>query len=101
MAAAKPLRVVTPDEKPAPKRRPRKKTITQAAATGSTREQLVALRDRIAKTVDDPKCPPRDLAALSRRLMEITKEIEAIDVRDAEESEGAGAATPDEPWESG
>lgn len=99
MTAAKSLRVVAPDEKPAPKRRPRKKTIVQAAANGTAREQLVALRDRVAKTVDDPKCPPRDLAALSRRLMEITKEIDAIDVRDAEESGGAGAATPDEDWE--
>jgi hypothetical protein len=100
MAAAKSLRVVKPGEKPKRAARPRKKSVTQAAANGTVREQLVALRDRVAKTVEDPNCPPRDLAALSRRLMEITKEIEAIDVRDAEESEGAGAATPDDTWEA-
>src|SRR5690606_7172214 len=79
MAAARkpPLRVVDPNEKPAKNRR--KLTITQAAAEGTVREQLVALRERVARTVEDPNCPARDLAALSRRLMEITREIEAID----------------------
>lgn len=97
MAARKsPLRVVASDEKPTLKR---KLTITQAAAEGSVREQLVALRERIAKTVEDPNCPPRDLAALSRRLMEITKEIEAIDAQALEEG-NEGGATPDEAWEA-
>jgi hypothetical protein len=91
------LRSVTPDEKPASKARKRRKTITQAAATGTVREQLEALRDRIAKTVEDPNCPPRDLASLSRRLMEITKEIEAIDAQALEEGDGS-EATPDEAW---
>lgn len=96
---SEPLRVVKADEKPTPRRK-RKLSITQAAARGTVREQLVALRDRVAKTVEDPNCPPRDLAALSRRLMEITKEIDAIDVRDAEESGGAGAETADGSWEA-
>lgn len=96
MARKSPLRVVTPDDKPA---RARKLTVTEAASTGTVREQLVALRERIAKTVEDPTCPPRDLAALSRRLMEITKEIESIDAVAREEG-GEGAATPDEAWEA-
>lgn len=99
MAEPKRLRVVKADEK-APAKRRRKLSITQAAEKGSVREQLVALRDRIAKTVEDPNCPPRDLAALSRRLMEITKEIEAIDARADEEAEGAGASTADDAWEA-
>lgn len=93
---SKPLRAVKPGEKPEPERH---LTITEAAARGTIRQQLVALRERVAKTVEDPNCPARELAALSRRLMEITKEIEAIDVRDAEEA-GGGAATPDEDWEA-
>jgi hypothetical protein len=88
------LHAVAPDER---KAKPRKLTITQAAADGSIREQLAALRERVAKTVEDPNCPPRDLAALSRRLMEITKEIAAIDTLEAEASD-EGQSTPDEPW---
>ena len=90
-----PLRAVAPGEKPP---EPAKKfTVTTAAAEGTIRDQLVALRERVAKAVEDPNCPPRDLAALSRRLMEITKEIAAIDAREAEE-EGGGARTPDDEW---
>lgn len=90
----KPLRVVGPDDKPV---RRRKLTITQAANDGTLKDQLVALRERVAKAVEDPNCPPRDLAALSRRLIEIGKEIAAIDAAEAEEGGGA-AATPDEEW---
>ena len=82
------LRAVAADEKAPPK------SITEAADRGSTRELLVAMRARIAKTVEDPKCPPRDLASLSRRLMEIAREIEALDVAD-EETNGSRPATPD------
>lgn len=89
------LRAVAPDERP-PKRR--KLTITQAAADGTVREQLVALRDRIARTVEDPNCPPRDLASLSRRMMELTKEIEAIDA--AAREDAGGESTPDEAWQA-
>ncbi len=90
------LRAVGPDETPAPAKR---LTITEAAKKGTVRQQLEALRDRIAVTVEDPNCPPRDLAALTRRLIEITKEIAAIDAREAEESHGA-ASTPDDEWEA-
>jgi len=89
------LRAVAPDEAPPPAKR---LTITEAAKQGSVRQQLEALRDRIATAVEDPNCPPRDLAALSRRLMEITKEIAAIAVRELEETDGVD--TPDDEWEA-
>lgn len=87
------LRAVAPDEKAPPK------TITEAASKGTKRDLLVAMRDRIAKTVEDAKCPPRDLASLSRRLMEIAREIEAADI-EAEESGGAKDESPDEAFAS-
>jgi hypothetical protein len=62
------------------------KTVTEAAKSGTTRELLSATRDRIAVAVEDPNTPARDLAALSKRLMETVREIEAIDAR-TEESE--------------
>lgn len=93
--SAKPLRVVEPGEKtPA-----RKLSITQAASNGSEKELYVALRDRLAKAVEDPQCPPRDLAALSRRLTETAKDIAAIEAREAEDGGGA-ATTPDADWEA-
>lgn len=66
------------------------KSITQAASQGTHRELLAAMRDRIAKSVESPECPPRDLAALSRRLMEIAKEITAIDLIVEREGVGGG-----------
>ncbi len=95
MAARKPALRAVGDDEQAPKR-----TVAEAAATGSHRDLLVAMRERIAKTVSDPSCPPRDLAALTRRLQDIAKEIEAIDLRSRQESkeDGDGNA-PDEGWD--
>lgn len=63
-------------------------TVTEAAERGTQRDLLVALRSRIAKTVESPDTPPRDLAALSKRLTDLSKEIAALDAR----AEGEGAA---------
>ena len=60
-------------------------SVTSAAKSGTTRDLLVAMRDRVATDVENPNTPSRDLAALTRRLMEIQKEIDAIDARAAEE----------------
>ena len=84
MATKRTLRAVSADEKPAAP--VRSKTVTEAAKSGTTRELLSATRDRIAVAVEDPNTPARDLAALSKRLMETVREIEAIDAR-TEESE--------------
>lgn len=80
--------------------KPRSKTVAQAAATGSHRELLVAMRERIARTVSAEDCPPRDLAALTRRLQDIAKEIEAIDLRAKEEGADAADVAADEAWEA-
>lgn len=90
----KTLRVAAPGESP-----PRKRmTVKAAADSGSRRDLLVALRSRIASTVEDPNTPARDLAALSRRLLEIAKEIEAIDAEDLDDDISHAASTPDEEW---
>ncbi len=83
-----PLRAVQPGD--APKAPERPKTVTEAADSGSTRELLVAMRARIAKAVEDPNTPARDLASLTKRLVEVVRDIEAIDARD--EQEGASSA---------
>ena len=72
---------------------PSAKTITEAAKLGNAREVLVALRSRVARAVEDELTPPRDLAALSKRLMDIVREIEAIDEREATAPASASAAS--------
>jgi hypothetical protein len=75
-------------------------TVSQAAATGDHRSLLVAMRERIAATVSNPDCPPRDLASLTRRLQDIAKEIEAIDLRAKEEGADASDVAEDEDWDA-
>jgi len=85
MAAAKaPLRAVADDEK-AEKKPP--STVAQAVESGTQRDQLVAMRTRIAKAIDDPNIRGADLAALSRRLLEIGREVDAIDVAAKQEAD--------------
>lgn len=63
------------------------RSVAEAAKNGTTRELLEATRDRIAEAVEDEKTPARDLAALTKRLMETVREIEAIDAREAQEAD--------------
>lgn len=91
------LRAVAADEKP--KRTAKKPDVAEAAASGDHRALLVAMRDRIAVAVRNPDCPPRDLAALTRRLQDIAKEIESIDLRAKQESD-EDATAPDEEWDA-
>ena len=90
------LQVVT-DKTP---RRPRvtRKTVKTAADSGDRRALLIALRARIAADIDNPNTPPRDLAALSRRLLEIVKDIEALDAEARLDDIGEAAGTADERW---
>jgi hypothetical protein len=92
----RPLRAVTDED--AQVSRQRKLTVKAAAAGGRRRDLLVALRARIAADIDNPNTPPRDLAALSRRLLEIAKEIEALDAETKVDDIGEAAGTPDEKW---
>lgn len=90
------LRAVAAGERPPKKRL----SLTEAAEKGSHRDLLVAMRTRIAGTIADPKCPPRDLAALSRRLQEIAREIAEIDSRDGDDDFGNAAGTPDDAFDA-
>lgn len=89
------LRAVT-DGDPAPRKKPL--TVKAAADSGTRRELLVAMRSRIATDIDSQDTPARDLAALTRRLLDIVKEIEQIDAEDSDDDIGTAAATPDEAW---
>lgn len=91
---ARKLRAVEPGEVEAVKL-----TVAQAAATGDHRKLLVSMRERIAVAVANPDCPPRDLAALTRRLQDIAKEIESLDRR-LEQEGREGVSSPDESFDA-
>ena len=81
------LRAVAPTERARrPRAKTRPKSVTEAADKGTTRELLVAMRTRIATAVEDPNTPARDLAALTKRLVEVNRDIEAIDARVEQEA---------------
>lgn len=92
------LRVVEPDETPK-KGRKGPVTVAQAVETGTRMDELIAMRARIAKAIDDPNIRGADLAALSRRLMEIGKEVDAIRAA-AEEERRDGEVAPDEAFDA-
>ena len=92
------LRAVAPGEKP--KRPVRPKTVTQAADKGTTRELLVAMRARIAKAVESENTPARDLAALTKRLVEVVRDIEAIDARHEQDGADGGNEVEDGAFDS-
>jgi hypothetical protein len=92
------LRAVQPGEtKARPSRAKKKLDVAQAAASGDQRQLLEAMRDRIAVTVTDPHCPPRDLASLTKRLADIAEQLKALELQEAEEVHADGP-TPDEAW---
>jgi hypothetical protein len=93
MTTTKRLRAVAPNEVA-----PRRKSVADAARSGDRRELLVAMRDRIAKTISDPDCPPRDLASLTRRLQDIAREIDQLDISVGPES--VIAETDDESFDA-
>ncbi|MCU1483675.1 MAG: hypothetical protein JWN67_421 [Actinomycetia bacterium] len=90
MAAVKKaaLRVVSAGEKA----QRRRHTVTSAAADGDRLDLLLAMRARVAKAVQDESTPARDLAALTRRLLEIAKDIEILQAAAEEEAEDGAPA---------
>ena len=76
--------------------RPSDGSIISAAAIGR-RELLVALRDKVAGQIDEG-VPPRDLASLSLRLVNLADEIAALDAKENGDNVGTAAGTPDAAW---
>lgn len=80
------LRAVAPGEKPSRVIR----SVADAAENGSRLDELVQMRMVIARAIDNENTSPRDLAALSRRQIEISKEIEALKRQALEEVSSDG-----------
>ena len=96
MASKKaPLRVAKPGEKSTPKR---PESVASAVTDGSARDVNIAMQDRIAKAIDAEDIRGADLAALSRRLHELRKELAAMDAQAQEDAQDESA--PDAAWEA-
>lgn len=80
-AAGKPLRAVGTGERSKPAK---PLTLTQAAEVGDTRAILAAMRQRLAKAMDDPGVAPRELVGLSSRLTEVIRDLAALNAEQAE-----------------
>ena len=89
------LRAVKEGERP-PRRR---HSVSSAAADGDRLDLLLAMRARVAKAVEDESTPARDLAALTRRLLEIARDIEVLQAA-AQEEERDAAAAEDEAFDA-
>lgn len=89
------LRAVAPDERPQKQIR----SVVQAVESGSRVDELVQMRLVLARAIDDPNTSARDLAALSRRQIEISKEIELLKRQLAEEAV-EGAVAEDEQFDA-
>ena len=51
--------------------------LVEAAKSGDKRATLIALRDKLAETIDNCESG-RDMAANSKRLMEVMAELESL-----------------------
>lgn len=86
MAKAK-LRAVSENERREPA------TVSEAAMQGDRLAELKAMRRVIARALDSDRTLARDLASLSRRQMELGKEIEALEAEQAEAAHEAEVAS--------
>jgi hypothetical protein len=73
----------------------RRGPVGTAAASGSRRQLLEALRDNICMDLDKG-VPPRDKASLTKRLMDITEELDSLD--DGHDDISHAVSKPDEAW---
>lgn len=64
-------------------------SVVDASSSGSRLDELVAIRAILARSIDSETTAPRDLAALTRRHMEVSKEIEGLKVQVRNEAEAA------------
>ena len=72
--------------------------IVDAAEQGDRLGELRAMRLILARKVNDETTPARDLAALTRRLMEVGREVEELEAVASQEG-GDGNVVPDQEFD--
>lgn len=79
------LRAVEPGEKP-----PVPSSITDAVASGSSRDVLAAMRRQLAKMLDDGELSSNSIASAYKELRELDRLIRADDAEREAEAERGG-----------
>lgn len=74
-------------------------SVYAAAESGDRLEELRAMRRVIARHIDSEDTLARDLAALTRRQMEISREIETLRAESEGDAIGQAADSPDEKFD--
>ena len=74
-------------------------SVSDAAESGSRLAELRAMRRVIARRIDDEATQARDLAALSKRQMDISREIEELMSEEEGDELGKAADSPDESFD--
>ena len=72
------------------------KSLVKAAQDGDDIAELKAMRLRLAEAISDPGTPPRDLSSLSRRQIEIGREIRSLEALLRQEGDGDDGPADDE-----
>lgn len=75
-------------------------SVYDAAVSGSRLDELIAIRAVLARAIDDEKTAPRDLAALTKRQIEVSRDISSLRAQLAEEAREAdeSSAVTDSQW---
>lgn len=91
-----PVRLATEADNPSPPM-----SLQEASEAGDRLEELKAMRRIIVAHIAAETTLARDLAALTRQVREMSKEIESLEARAAEERSevDSGHGTSDEAWE--
>lgn len=71
-------------------------SISEAVASGSRLNELLAMHRRCARILDDDDTQDRDWASISRRAMELSKEIAVLRLETEGDDVGDAAGAPDE-----
>lgn len=88
------VRVASPDDEPAPS-----PSLSQAFELGSRLDELKAMYRILAAHIESENTLARDLAALTRQAREISREIESLEAREADDTEEAtNHAVADSEW---
>lgn len=78
------LKAVSASDRP---RRTAPASVLSATESDDRVGELVAMRRVVARAIDNPDTSARDLAALTRRLTEISKELESLRARHGSEGD--------------
>ena len=70
-------------------------SVSAAAESGNRLDELRAMRRVISRHIDSPETLARDLAALTRRQMDISREIDALMNESEGDAIGKAADSPD------